>query len=177
MLVIPTREAESLRNDSSNRLWPAGAWKGSFESAEVRDLPTNKDGELFKGYVGPTGERLALVIGDNEPLDGQDAVGGQKQFVDIVLSDGPYSLESTPYDAIPDEAWQLKRSARVLANLAAALGQITTLEDGESAAVAEGFIDALREGAYNNTDIGYVIYHRKGKDGVTRAEVEMFIAA
>jgi hypothetical protein len=176
-LVIPTREAETLRNDSSNRLWPVGAWKGTIESSDMRDLPrSSKTGELFKGYVGPEGERLALVIGENVPLDGQGEVGGQKQFVDLVFVDGPYSLETTPYDSIPDEAWQLKRSARYVANLAAALGQITMLDD-ERAAVNDGFLEALKSGAYNGQEIGYVIYHRTGKDKVTRAEIEMFIAA
>lgn len=173
-LVIPVRQAESLRNNERT-LKPAGTWKGTFESFEVRELPRNKEGELFKGYVGPEGRRLSIQIGSNEPLDGQEGVGGQKEFVDICLEDGSYSLDDTPYDKIPDEAWQLKASARVLANLAAALGKIELLDE-ENAVVADGFIDELESGVYVGKDIAYKTYHRKGRDGITRSEVEMFMA-
>lgn len=179
-LAIPAREAESLRNTgTSNKLWPVGTWKGTFEDFSVRDLPTSREGVLFKGYTGPTGERLAITIGENQPLDGQDDVGGQKRFVDITLRDGPYSLETTPYADIPETSWQLKASARVLVNLAAALDQIDMVGEGDESqcVVKDGFVDMLRDGAFKGQDIGYVIYHRKGGDGVTRAEIDMFIAA
>lgn len=176
-LVIPSRDAEKLSSGGQNKLFPEGAWKGTVENSELRDLPTGKDGALFKGYVGPTGERLSLTIGNNTPLDGQDEVGGQKQFVDIVLQDGEYSLETTPYDAIPDEAWQLQKSARLVANLAAAFGQVTMVDGTEDLAVNDGFLETLRAGGFTGSEIGYVINHRTGRDKVTRAEIDMFIAA
>lgn len=172
-LVIPVRQAESLRN-TERTLKPAGTWKGTMEAFDVRELPRNKEGELFKGYVGPEGRRLSITIGNNTPLDGQGDVGGQKEFVDICIEDGPYSLDSTPYDAIPDEAWQLKASARVLANLASALGRIQMLDE-ENAVVADTFIDELEAGAFAGQDIAYKTYHRKGRDGITRSEIEVFL--
>ena len=177
-LILPSRQAESLRNTSDTRpLKPAGQWEGTIESAEVRTGPpiNNKTGDMLKGFVGPEARRLTITIGDNKPLDGQQDVGGQKEFLDIVLEDGPYSLRETAYDDIPDEAWQLQRSARIVANLAVARGEIT-MADEENARVNDDFLDKLEEGDYVGETIRYAIYHRKGRDKVVRAEIEQFLA-
>lgn len=163
---IPVRAVESMSSSggSAPKTWPAGPWKGTIETVESRTLPATKDGRPFAGYVntGDDGKRLSIMIGDNEPLDGQDAVGAQKRFVDLVLEDGEYNFDNVDPMARGHDAWQLQRSQLLATNLALALGQVE--EDGEgNVSIADGFLEALEAGAFNGLQVGFEIYHRKGK--------------
>jgi hypothetical protein len=181
-LIVPAKAAETLRRNASDFVWPEGAYAGVFETADMKDLPQAADGSPFAGYVaaGDEGRRLSLRIGNISAMEDQataEQIGARKWFVDLVLQDGNYSVD-TPYDQIPNEAWQLRRSVEMIANLAAALGEIQLLDDGQNAAVTDGFVENLEAGQYNNAPITFVVYHKtnkKDKDAPYQ-EIQTFLA-
>lgn len=174
-LSIPTRNLESLRPQEVKFVWPEGAYRGTLESVERKDLPSTAAGEPFKGYLsaGNEGERLAIKLGDITPLESQGDVGARKWFVDLVIKDGTFTYGD--YDVLPKDAWQLKRSAEVIANLANALDQGTV--DGNNFVMNDGFVEALANGDFDNTEIVFVVAHskKKDKDGNPYQEIDTFV--
>lgn len=181
-LIVPTKATESLRGTTSDFVWPEGAYTGTFETADVKDLPQAADGSPFAGYLnaGDGGRRISLRLGDISAMEdqvAQETIGNRKWFVDLVVQDGDYSVE-TPYDQIPDGAWQLRRSVEMIANLAAALGEIQVLDDGLNVAVTDGFVENLESGAYTGQSIAFVVYHKKNKKNpdAPYQEISTFLA-
>lgn len=173
-ISIPTRQAESLRGSDSEKIFSAGAWRGKILQTDVKDLPSRNDGSPFAGYQSTEGQRLAVRIGENTPVDGQDDVGGMLWFEDIVLQDGELDIYSIDVTAKNHPSWQLQKSARKLVNLAMALGQ--TEEVDGNVVVNEGFVEALAAGEFNGTELGYVVYHPKPRNGKVYPEIETFFA-
>lgn len=171
-ISIPTRQVENLRGSDSEKIFGAGSWRGKITQVDMKDLPARSDGTPFAGYQSTEGQRLAIRIGNNQPMEGQDEVGGMLWFEDIVLQDGELDIYSIDVTAKGHPSWQLQKSARKLVNLAMALGQ-TEEQDG-SVVVNDGFVESLAAGEFNGTDIGFVIYHPKPRNGKVYPEVETF---
>jgi len=178
-IIVPLAQAESLVG-GDDRPFPPGPWQGVIEEVRTKPLPSN-NGQPFAGYETTDGEILTLILGQNRPLDGQEDVGNRKFFVDIVLRDGNRQMGEVDITEREVPYWQLQRSARIVANLARALGQVEEVQmpDGSTAvAVMEGFVDALAAGQFDGTQIGFEIVHRnfKRKDGTAgvREEIKTF---
>jgi len=161
LFSIPKRNTESLRGSGDTPLG-AGQWVGTIEDIFVKDeLPSDKDGKMFAGYASSDGQEISLQLGALHALDGQDDVGNKKFFVRIVTRDGDLDLSSVDPTTRGAAHWQLQRSVARAANLAVSLGY--TDEDGDNVVVRGDFIDALIDGTFKDTKVGFVIYHRKGK--------------
>lgn len=177
-IVIPAKNAQTLRNEGGQFVFGEGAYQGKIDATEVRELP-GTDQKPFSGYTSNKGERVSLQIGNIVPLEEQDSPGNQKLFIDLVFSmldaDGKREWTLENYSEAPKEAWQLDKSAKMIANLANALGG-TTEVDG-NIVVSETFLDALKNGEYTGMDIGFVLYHRpNAKDSKKPyVEVETFL--
>jgi hypothetical protein len=175
-IVVPQALAEDLGGERKTQ--PAGTWQGTIDEVRVRGFPDFVDpvNNPRAGYANKNGEILSIELGSQEPLEGQDDVGGTKYFVDFIVRDGDLEIE----DVDPSERnvphWQLQSSARRMANLAIALGHVEEVEDEDGntqIAVAEGFRDALLNGAIKGTRVGYVLTHRNwtSKTGKSGTEV------
>lgn len=178
LFSVPTSNAKSLAGGGASTPFGAGSWKGILEEVRVKDeLPRTQAGQLFAGFAGPTGRILTLIIGSNEPLEGQDGVGARKRFEDFVVEDGGMHISDVDVAARDVPHWKLQRSALALANLAHALGAVEE-EDGRWI-VSETFLADLEDGAFKGAEIAYTIWHRKDKKDATKVydEVETYFGA
>lgn len=190
-IMVPKRRAETPVG-SGKVTQAEGAWKGTIDEVRVKPFPEfiGKDIEAGRqrGYKSGDGEILSIEVGGQTPLDGQEGVGGRKFFFDFVTRDGDVEISAGP--DIPEESWQMQRSAALLTNLALALGETEDVEiEGEMyVQTKEGFLDSLKAGEYNTREIGYKLFHRewaskeKKADGTplksgTEVKVEEFFAA
>lgn len=176
-IIIPAANIESLRGEASDFEFGEGAYEGTFETFEIKDLPAARDGSPFAGYATTDGTRLSVRLGNLVPLEGQENPGNRKLFLDIVLSDGEHNLSNVDVAARDVPHWQLQKSARTLANLAMALGATHDVGDG-NLAIDEAFLDSFVEGAYTGQKIGFVLYNRTAKsNGKKYPEFERFVQA
>lgn len=175
-LILPQQQIESLRGNGGDFEWPAGAYEGTFEHFEIRDLPATSDGRPFAGYATIDGTRLSIHLGNLTPLEGQGDVGNRKYFLDLTIGDGEHSLTNVDVTAKDVDYWQLQKSAKLIGNLAMALGATKVTEDGQ-VEVEESFLDDLMSGAYAGQKIGFVIYNRKAKNGKLYPDIETFVVA
>lgn len=173
---IPTRVLDAP--PASDFQWLAGAWRGVIEDATSKDLPKSATGEPFKGYETTDGSIINLKLTSNVYLEDESQAsiaGNRKQFVEIVLSDG----DRTIYDVDQEQGrdyWKLQQSQRLALSIARALGQVE--EDGEYTIMAGGFLEALANGDFNGSEVGYTITHSKpNKDGKVFANLSGFFAA
>lgn len=161
LFTIPKRNTESLRG-SGDQPFGAGQWVGTIEEIFIKDdLPSDNEGKPFAGYASTEGEEISIQLGSNTPLDGQEDVGNRKFFVQITTADNGLTLATVDTTERKAPHWKLQRSVALTANLAIALGYVE--DDGENVTVREDFIDALKDGAFKDQKIGFVVYHRKGK--------------
>lgn len=179
-IMIPQQQAERPRGSGASKTQPKGAWEGSIDEVRERSFPDWVDpvGRPKSGYASTDGEILSLQFGDQVPLESQEDYGKGKLFVDLVIRDGDTTLETVNVSDRNSKSWKLQEGARMLVNLAIALGQTETVDtdDGPMTAIREGFLDALRSGEYTGQRVGYIIYHGKpyeGKDGEQRADVKV----
>jgi hypothetical protein len=172
MLTIPKTTVNDLTASSGDKPFPEGEWKAVIRETRTKDLPSRSDGTPFTGYATTDGGILTLLLADNEPLSGQDAVGGRVFFLDLATDDGSRNILNVTQDE-KTESWQLQKSQRMLFNLAVALGQVTEVAD--EYALNEGFLEALAQGQFNGIELGYSVKHRKVKDRVY-PEISTFFA-
>lgn len=181
-IVVPQALAENLGGE--RKAQAAGAWQGTIDEVRVRGFPDFVDpiANPRAGYASADGEILSIELGSQEPLEGQDDVGGTKYFVDFVVRDGDLEIEDVDTSQRDVPHWQLQSSARRMANLAIALGHVEEVEDEDGnnmVVVAEGFRDSLMNGAVKGSQVGYKLFHRNwtskksGKSG-TEVRVESF---
>lgn len=167
-IIVPTAQAETLTQPQTP--FPKGAWQGRIEEIHQRTLDylqgRTQEQLNRQGHTSDEVTVATIQIGSNRGLEGQDDVGERKFFAPnntgIVVRDGNYHLTD---DNVPETAWQLHRSRRIIANLALALGQ--TIQEGDQTRVAENFVDALLDGEFKGQEVGYVVAHRpwESKDG------------
>ena len=184
-IMVPKQQAETP-SGGGDQPFPAGNWIGTFEDATTKGIPPFLEGESFptRGYVSEDTEIVTLYIGQNRPLDGQDDVGERKFFVDLVTRSGDVDWTNVDYNAGKGyPAWQVQRSARLAMNLAMALGLTETVTDEEGneyETIGEDFLDTLRSGGLNGTEVGYEVRHRnwktKEKSGVEEQIAGFFTA-
>ena len=172
-IMIPTSQAEAPVGDGGSDVFPKGSWCGTIDQVRIRDLPPWAD-IAGRGYGCDDGEVLSIQFGTNRPLDGQDACGEKKHFVDFVIRDGEETLETIDVTDRGSDCWQLQKSARMFANLGAAMGQTEILEneEGESmTCLADDFLDNLKSGAFDNEEIAFNVFHKsyvkKAQNGET----------
>jgi hypothetical protein len=176
-IVVPQAMAEDLGGERKTQA--AGAWQGTIDEVRIREFPDWVDPVASPkgGYANSTGEILSIELGSQEPLEGQEDVGGSKLFVDFVVRDGDLEIEDVDVTVRDVPHWQLQSSARRMANLAIALGATEELEDEDgkvNTVVAEDFRYSLMNGAIKGTKVGYVLSHRNWtskKSGKSGTEV------
>lgn len=141
-----------------------------------RSLPESK--QKSPRVAGDTGEILSLWLG-NAQATGADAAsqanpGKQIFFQDFVITDGDTNIMELDTDAPGEAGWQIQRDARLLANLAIALGAVTEVSEGDKTYVelAENFVDMLKDGEFDGRSVIGTVEHQKwsnkasGKSGV-----------
>jgi len=161
-IIIPSSQATAPVGEGGDTLFPKGEWQGTIDEIRVRDLPPWAD-TPGRGYASEDGEVLSIQIGSNSPLNGQDDIGAKKHFVDLVIRDGEETPETVDVMERKCESWMLQRGTRMLVNLGMALGETEELEDENGKAmtvVAEDFLENLKTGAFDGTDVSYEISHR-----------------
>lgn len=164
MISVPVADVEP--RSLSNTPFPTGPWVGTIDYARSKDLPSNEKGEPFKGYTSTEGEIIAIRMGSNEPLDGQESVKNRKFFVDLCIADGEYDMTNIDLADREHKAWQLQNGVRNLMRLAIALGSAQLEGDNGSSrwVISEGFVDSLRAGEFDGTRVGFEVRHSKAKN-------------
>lgn len=175
-LKILKQQAETPVQQAGSRLFPAGIWKGELltpTGSRTRATPdfmhnaaTTPEGKSPR-VAGDTGEILSIWIGNNEALaEGQDNPGKQIYFQDFVIRDGILEImELDTEDENSGAGWQIQRDARLLANLAIALG--ATVEDGDYVSVADNFVQMLQDGEFDGQVIQFEVKHSPWKNKVS----------
>jgi len=159
LITTPVEELETTgRTDTP---FPEGAWIGTIDTVRSREIPTDKDGNPFKGYTSSDGELLSLQLGSNSSQAGQDDVGNRKFFTDLCIQDGDMDLTTTT----TEEAWQLLNGRRNMTRLAIALGAAEMIgENGKTSwAYPSEFVDSLRAGDYDGMRVGFTVRHTTSK--------------
>lgn len=183
LIMVPAKDAELGLASAGQSEFPAGPWQGRIDVVRSRSIPVGSDGTPFAGFATDDGEVLGIQLGSNQPLEGQDPVGDRKIFVDICTRDGEYDLTNVSLKDRGVAHWKLQQSARLVVNLAIALGQAELQDangDGTFWTAPSNFVDALRRGEFDGLEIGFKVQHRRGKGankGKIYAGVESFFAA
>lgn len=127
--------------------------------------------------AGDTGEILSLWLGNAESqAEGQQDPGKQIFFQDFVIRDGITEIMELDVDEPGDAGWQIQRDARLLANLAIALG--ATVDDGDYVSVADNFVQMLTDGEFDGRRVVAEVRHdawkskTSGKSGVNVSIVQ-----
>lgn len=188
-LKVLKQQAETPVQAPGNRPFPKGIWK--FEiiaptGERTRATPefmhngdTAAEGKVGR-VAGDTGEILSVWFGNAEAAaEGQDNPGKQIFFQDFVIRDGLTEIMDLDPDHPGDAGWQIQRDARLLANLAIALGAVTF--DGTYYEIAPNFVELLKAGEFDSQHIVASISHRawtskSGKSG-TEASITQFTPA
>lgn len=187
-LKILRQQAEAPVGDGKNKPFPKGVWKHKLltpTGERTRATPdfmhnadTTPEGKLPR-VAGDTGEILTVWLGEAEALaDGQDNPGKQIFFQDFVIRDGITEIMDLDVDAPGDTGWQIQRDARLLANLAMALGAV--VEDGDYVSVAGNFVEMLKAGDFDGQYVVSEVNHRAWKTATksgTEASITKFTAA
>ncbi len=165
-IMIPTNQAEAPVGDGGSMPFPKGSWSAEIDEVRVRELPPWAD-TPGRGYEHADGEVLSIQFGSTSPLDGQDAIGAKKHFVDIVIRDGEETSETVDVSAKDCAHWQLQKGTRMLANLGMALGETEELEteDGPMTCVSEDFLDNLTAGKFTSCEVAFGIVHKPWTNG------------
>jgi len=179
-IMVPTDQAEAPVGDGVDTPFPKGQWQGEICGIHMGDLPPWV-GTEGAGYVAENPEDgvvLSIELGNNKSLDGQDSFGyDRKHFVPFVIKDGDETLETIDVSDRKSKSWQLQRSARLITNLAMALGETEELETEEGVmmtVVAEDFLDNLKSGVFNGgTEIAFTTTHKNYKSREGEAKVEV----
>jgi hypothetical protein len=174
LIVMPADDL-APQTGGNNTIFPAGPWQGKIDRVESKEIPTDQAGNPFSGYTSAEGEVLSIMLGDNEPQDGQDSVKARKFFVDIPVSVGDLDLTTVNTSEFGYPDWQLQIGARRHMQLAIALGAATlTGANGDQQwAVDSDFTDQLRSGVYDDMIVGYEVNHRKTKSDKTPVVAEL----
>lgn len=162
-ITIPTRSVNAQINGATEFKFASGLYAGTLENFEQKPLPSRADGTPFVGHATTDGTRLSVRLGDIVPLEdtaSQD-IGNRKFFLDLVLSDGDQDVTSVDTTARDVAFWQLQKSATLIATLAGALGE--AIVDNDETVVVDGFLDALIDGGYAGTRVGFkLVQNAKG---------------
>ena len=181
-IVVPVAEAEAPMGSGLSKDFPMGPWQGRIDTVRVRDIPTDGKGLPYAGYATDEGEVLGIQLGSNQPLEGQEAVGERKIFVDIVTRDGANDLSNVNVTTRGAAHWRLQQSAKLVMNLAIALGvaELKGTNGSQVWSVPSSFVDSLRAGEFDGMQIGFSVTHRHGKGankGKVYPTVESFFPA
>lgn len=164
---------------SGNTPQPQGLWQGVIEEVSMKSLPPFA-GEPKSGFESSDGEILAIRIGNNQPMEGQESWGARKRFIDIVVRDGDTTIYEAPANEKGLPNWRLAQSAETLVKIAEALGAAERVDGNVT--VSDAVLEALQNGDFNGTTIGYKVAHRPyttagGENRVEDRVVAFFPAA
>ena len=186
---------------SGNKAFPKGTWKFTIlnpadynrercrptpefmhnaeeTAAQNVKLPENK--QKTPRIAAETGEILSIWLGNADAmLPGQDSAGDQKFFQDFVIKDGDIDIGSLDVDNPNGAGWQIQRDARLLANLAIALGATVEVTQGDKVYVelADNFVDLLKDGAFDGQQVVAEISHRAWESASGKKGIEASIIA
>lgn len=176
----------------NNRPFPKGVYKFEIlaptgsRTRPTPDFMHNADsaGDKLPRMAGDDGAILAVWLGKAQSLAaGQQDAGNQILFVDFIVRDGDTDINDLDVENPGEVGWQILRDARLLVNLAIALGATTdVVEGGETYVVpADNFVDLLKEGAFDGqyvvADIGHRNWTSKAGKSGTEVFVSKFVAA
>lgn len=179
-LRVPKRNAE---RPNARRLFPEGTWLIELEEVTAKDPPDFMyEVRGRRAQIGGTpAEQIGIRFGSAEALaDGQEDVGNQKLFLDMVVMDGGTSIDAVDLQANDGLGWGILRDAAVFTNLALALGQ--AFEEGGYVSPSDDFLEQLRDGAFNGHKVIVEVKHNawKSKDGSksgVNVDIEAFSVA
>ena len=184
-LKVLKQQAETPVQAGGNRPFPKGVWRFELltptgeRTRPTPDFMHNADTtpeDKSPRVAGDTGEILSVWLGNAESqAEGQDNPGKQIFFQDFVIRDGITEIMELDVDAPGGAGWQIQRDARLLANLALALG--ATVEAGEYYEIAPNFVELLRSGDFDGQQVQFEVSHRAwtskaGKKGVEASIVQ-----
>lgn len=184
-LKVLKQQAETPVQAAGNRPFPKGVYK--FEILKPTGERTRATPDFMHNaettpedksprVAGETGEITSVWLGNAESMaEGQDNPGKQIFFQDFVTRDGITEIMELDVDAPGNAGWQIQRDARLLANLAIALG--ATTEEGDYVEVAPNFVEMLHAGDFDGQHVIAEISHRAwqsktGKKGVEASIVQ-----
>lgn len=189
-LKVLKQQAETPVQAQGSRLFPKGVWKFEIlkptgeRTRATPDFMHNADTtpeDKSPRVAGETGEILSVWLGNAEAVgEGQDNPGKQIFFQDFVIRDGLVEIMELDTEAPGEAGWQIQRDARLLANLAIALG--ATTESGDYIEIAGNFVQMLQDGDFDGQAVIAEVRHtpwnnkKSGKSGVN-VEITQFSAA
>ena len=162
-LKVLKQQAEQPRGQGGDKPFPKGIWRFKIETAQAREVPEfmfkpDKNGNVK--VSGPGGELLSVWLSDaRAETPGLPDVGARKFFLDILTRDGHTKIMQLDLEKPNGEGWLIQRDARVLTNLALALG--ATEEQGEYIVPAENIVDLLKAGTFNGSELIAQVEHGK----------------
>jgi hypothetical protein len=177
-IMVPTSTLERATSPRPS-VFPEGTWTVELEEVRERAFPDfiadiANNPSRNGGYTSGDGDILGLQFGGARNVEGETT--NQKLFLDLVVRDGNVALGNGA--TIPETSWQMENSAAYIAMLANAVGatEVVTGPDGqEMLAIADGFLDQLREGYFRGQRFTISTYHRnwKSKSGKEGTEVKV----
>lgn len=165
-ITVPSSYVEEPFVQGGGGTFPAGTWRGELEAARFDTFPDWASNPNNNGFANAEGEVLGLQLGSAQALEeGQDDPGNQKCFApsnrqNWVIRDGELNVWQIDPSESDVPYWKMRRAHRGLVNLAAALGAVTRNGSGGYSVDLEAFIDGLRSGAYDGTEVAFVTIHK-----------------
>jgi hypothetical protein len=163
-LKVLKQQAETPVGGGS-KLFPKGKWLFTLISPapEFMHNAATTAADKTPRASGDDGEILSIWLGNAQPVgDGQqDSPGDMKFFQDFVIRDGDVEIGSLDLDNAGSAGWQIQRDARLLANLAIALGATTEVTQGKLTyvEVVENFVELLKEGSFDGQQVIGTVEH------------------
>lgn len=188
-LRVLKQQAETPVGGGSKN-FPKGTWRFTIispaEYGKERTRPTPEfmhngattPADKTPRCSGDDGDILSIWLGNAEAVgDGQDSPGDMKFFQDFVIRDGDSDISSIDLDNPGSAGWQIQRDARLLANLAIALGATTEVTQGKLTYVdvVENFVELLQAGSFDGQQVIATVDHRAWKSKAGKEGVEVFI--
>lgn len=192
-LKVLKQQAETPVQQQGSRLFPKGIWRFELlkptgdrcrptpdfmhnaEETAAANSKLPEDKQKSPRIAGDTGEILSIWLGNAEAqAEGQDDPGRQIFFQDFVIRDGLLEIMELDVDAPGNAGWQIQRDARLLANLAIALGATVDVTEGDQTyvSVADNFVQMLQDGEFDGQHVVAEVQHQpwknkqSGKSGV-----------
>lgn len=155
---------------TKERTRPTPDFMHNAEATAEQNAKLPEDKQKSPRVAGDTGLILSLWLGNAEPKgEGQDNPGKQIFFQDFVIRDGDIDIMDLDPDAPGEAGWQIQRDARLLANLAIALGATTEVSEGDQTYVelAGNFVEMLQDGDFDGQKVVAEVQHSPWKNAVS----------
>ena len=186
-LKVLKQQAEAPVGAGGDRVFPKGLWKFTLlKPTKERTRPTpdfmhNADTtpkDKSPRVAGNDGEILSIWLGNAEPMRPEQGQPGQQIFFqDFIIRDGDTKIDDLDVDNPGTAGWQIQRDARLIANLAIALGATTEVSEGDKTYVelADNFVELLQNGTFDGQAVVAEVAHRAWESKAGKKGVEALI--